>query len=714
MELIELRDIHKTYNLGEVQVPVLRGISLKVSNGDFVALMGTSGSGKTTLMNILGCLDRPTSGQYWFDGHDVVELSADQRALLRNQKIGFVFQNFNLLPRTIALENVMMPLSYTADPISDREARKRAEELLQRVGLGEHLDHEPSQLSGGQQQRVAIARALINRPPLLFADEPTGNLDSRTSDEVLRIFQELNEEEGVTIILVTHDEDVARHAKRIIRISDGVVESEQNTSSTPEQRAYHGDSNANTGERSPGGAIARTRRMLHTALNGLRRNVLRAALTALGIIIGVAAVIAMMEIGRGSSTAIQKSVASMGANNLVIMPGTASSGGVSFGAGSVMTLTPQDSDAIASDCPAVRGAAPIVRARTQVIYSNRNWVPSFIYGTTPAYLQVREWNLAEGDAFTERDVRNASKVCLLGQRLVRELFQGEPPIGKEVRVQNVSFKVIGILSVKGANMMGMDQDDILLAPWTTIKYRVTGSSLANVNQSAASSSGSGTSQQVNSLNQIYPNIQNSLYPAQSATQAADTPLPVRFTNVDQILTAARSAEESPDAIRQVTQLLRQRHRIRAGEPEDFNVRDMTEMTKALSSTATTMTKLLLAVALISLVVGGVGIMNIMLVSVTERTREIGLRMAVGARSRTILQQFLAESIFLCFCGGAAGILVGRGISHLVTALLHWPTELSLDAIFAAFIVSATVGIVFGYYPAWKASRLDPIIALRYE
>jgi len=714
MELIELRDIHKTYNLGEVQVPVLRGISLKVPNGDFVALMGTSGSGKTTLMNILGCLDRPTSGQYWFDGHDVVELSADQRALLRNQKIGFVFQNFNLLPRTIALENVMMPLSYTADPISDREARKRAEELLQRVGLGEHLDHEPSQLSGGQQQRVAIARALINRPPLLFADEPTGNLDSRTSDEVLRIFQELNEEEGVTIILVTHDEDVARHAKRIIRISDGVVESEQNNSSTPEQRSRDGGRGLKTGERSPGGAMARTRRMLHTALNGLRRNVLRAALTALGIIIGVAAVIAMMEIGRGSSIAIQKSVASMGANNLVIMPGTASSGGVSFGAGSVMTLTPQDSDAIASDCPAVRGAAPIVRARTQVIYGNRNWVPSFIYGTTPAYLQVREWNLAEGDAFTERDVRNASKVCLLGQRLVRELFQGEPPIGKEVRVQNVSFKVIGILSVKGANMMGMDQDDILLAPWTTIKYRVTGSSLANVNQSAASSSGSGTSQQVNTLNQIYPNIQNSPYPAQSVTQAADTPLPVRFTNVSEILTAARSAEESPDAIRQVTQLLRQRHRIRAGESEDFNVRDMTEMTKALSSTATTMTKLLLAVALISLVVGGVGIMNIMLVSVTERTREIGLRMAVGARSRTILQQFLAESIFLCFCGGAAGILVGRGISHLVTALLRWPTELSLDAILAAFVVSATVGIVFGYYPAWKASRLDPIIALRYE
>jgi ABC-type antimicrobial peptide transport system permease subunit len=358
-----------------------------------------------------------------------------------------------------------------------------------------------------------------------------------------------------------------------------------------------------------------------------------------------------------------------------------------------------------------------VRARTQVIYGNRNWVPVFIYGSTPAYLEVREWPLAEGEMFSEQDVRNASKVCILGQRLVRELFQGEPPLGKEVRVNNVAFKVIGLLSPKGANMVGIDQDDILLAPWTTIKYRVAGSSMANVNQSAqstSSSSSSGTSQTVNTLSQIYPNTKLNLYPEQSATQQADTPLPVRFTNVDELLTAARSTPEIPNAIRQITQLLRERHRIRTGEPEDFSIRDMTEMTKALSSTSTLMTKLLLAVALISLVVGGVGIMNIMLVSVTERTREIGLRMAVGAWSRDILQQFLVEAVLLCFCGGIAGILVGRGISLLITAVLRWPTEMSLDAILAAFAVSVSVGIIFGYYPAWKASKLDPITALRYE
>jgi macrolide transport system ATP-binding/permease protein len=718
MEFIELRDIYKTYHLGEIDVPVLKGISLTVSHGEFVALMGTSGSGKTTLMNILGCLDRPTSGEYWLEGQDVVALSADEWAQLRNQKIGFVFQTFNLLPRTSALENVLMPLSYTAQHLSDQEALQRAKDLLQRVGLGERLDHEPSQLSGGQQQRVAIARALVNTPAILFADEPTGNLDSKTSEEVLELFRKLNEEEGVTIILVTHDANVARSAKRIITITDGMVAAE----APPVQEAQGGQ----VGSSPPVGsevmaklrsglAWLRLQWMVRTAIHGLRRNIMRAALTTLGIVIGVAAVIAMMEIGSGSASAIQATIASMGANNLLVLPGTASSGGVSFGAGSVMTLTPQDAEAILNESPAVRGAVPVVRARTQVIYGNRNWVPSFIYGTTPAWLDVREWGLAEGDMFTDRDVRNASKVCVLGQRLVRELFQGENPLGKEVRVKNVSFRVIGVLTGKGANMMGMDQDDVLLAPWTTIKFRVTGSSAETANQSAAGSgSGSSTSTTVNSLNQIYPNAQNQLYPIPSASQAANTPLPVRFINVDQILTAGRSAPEIPAAIKQITQILRERHRIGPGEADDFNIRDMTEMTKALSSTGTMMTKLLLAVALISLLVGGVGIMNIMLVSVTERTREIGLRMAVGAWSRDILQQFLAESVILCFFGGVVGILAGRGISMLVRVLLGWPTELSLGAIVAAFAVSVTVGMVFGFYPAWKASRLDPIIALRYE
>lgn len=459
-------------------------------------------------------------------------------------------------------------------------------------------------------------------------------------------------------------------------------------------------------------------RTLRTAVNALRRNVLRSALTTLGIIIGVGAVIAMMEVGQGSSTAIRKTIASMGANNLLVQPGTASSGGVTFGNGSVITLTPQDADAIA-ELPSVQNVAPVVRARTQVVYGNRNWVPLYIYGTTPEFLDVRDWSdLESGEPFTDQDVRNASKVCLIGQTLARELFQGANPVGEEIRVQNVAFRVVGVLTGKGANMMGLDQDDILLAPWTTIKYRVAGSSLGSVNQStpgaASASPGAAPNQSVNTLNQLYPSVAATSYPVPSQTQQADTPLPVRFSNVDQILVSATSDHNIHEAIRQISQLLHERHRIREGHPDDFNIRDMTEMTNTLASTSTLMTNLLLCVALISLVVGGVGIMNIMLVSVTERTKEIGLRMAVGAKAGDIRRQFLFEAVFLCMLGGIVGIACGMIGSYLVWYLKGWPIELSIPAIVASVIVSATVGIVFGYYPAWKASRLDPIDALRYE
>ncbi len=457
-------------------------------------------------------------------------------------------------------------------------------------------------------------------------------------------------------------------------------------------------------------------RIFKTASRGLTRNVMRAILTTLGIVIGIAAVITMMEIGQGSSAAIQKSIASMGANNLMIMPGQATSGGVSFGAGTTMTLTPGDVDSIAADCPSVRAAAPLVRSRVQLVYGNKNWVPQQIYGTSPDYLNVRDWtDMAEGDAFTDRDVRNASKVCLLGQTEVKQLFGDQSAIGKEVRLQNVAFKVVGVLSAKGANMMGMDQDDIVLAPWTTIKYRVSNSSLTNTNQSAAaSSSSSSISTAVNTLSNLYPETSGSLYDTLSDVQQADTPLPIRFTNVDTIMAAAGSTDEIPDAISEITQLLRQRHRTKDGAPEDFQIRDMTEISKVFSSTSDRMTSLLLYVALISLVVGGVGIMNIMLVSVTERTKEIGLRMAVGARAFDILEQFLIEAVLLCLIGGIVGIMLGELSSWIVRHTTAMPTQTSVWAMVISVIVSGVVGFVFGMYPAWKASRLDPIDALRYE
>ena len=749
MELIRLENICKTYYLGEVEVPVLRGVSLTIHRGEMVALMGASGSGKSTLMNILGCLDHATSGAYWLDGQEMSRLSPNERALVRTDKLGFVFQSFNLLSRTTAIENVVMPLDYSRRRKSMWESLQDARSILTRVGLSSRIYHVPSQMSGGQQQRVAISRSLINNPSLVLADEPTGNLDSRTGVEILRMFQQLNAE-GITVVLVTHDPHVASYAHRTIRIVDGKIEDDSATdpatatftlspaaaspdapaigphveatapatiaeasTPAPEQPAsFATEEDPHEHHRVALSLLPATWR---TALNALRRNKMRAGLSALGVIIAVSAVIAMTEIGQGSKTMLQKNIASMGANTIMIFAGSTSNSGVSKGTGSAVTLTPGDAEEIGRQCPAVKNVAPLVRARSQIVYGNRNCVPENIYGTTPAYLDVRDWKkLSAGEMFSDRDVRNSNKVCVIGNTIKKNLFPRSSPVGKEIRINSVSFRVVGVLSPKGANMMGMDQDNIALAPWTTVKYRVSGTTLTSTNQSTSAGSSSSTStDSVNSLNSLYPNT-TALYLSRTTTQDADTPQPVRFTNVDQILIKAVSEAKVKRAITQITDLLHERHRIREGDEEDFDIRDMAEMMKMLSSTTQLMSSLLLVVALISLVVGGVGIMNIMLVSVTERTREIGLRMAVGARSYHILRQFLVEAVVLCLSGGTIGILLGRGVSLLVRMVVHWPTQASLETITAAVAVSVGVGVVFGFYPAWKASRLDPIEALRYE
>jgi macrolide transport system ATP-binding/permease protein len=725
MELIRLEDIRKTYHLGEVDVPVLRGISLSIQRGEMVALMGASGSGKTTLMNILGCLDHPSSGKFWLDGEEMSGLTPDQRALVRTEKLGFVFQSFNLLPRTSAINNVAMPLDYARRRVHRADARELAKSLLRRVGLSKRMDHEPSQMSGGQQQRVAIGRALVNAPALVLADEPTGNLDSHTSIEILKMFQQLNAE-GITVVLVTHDPSVAAYAHRTIHISDGLVAGDEQNSPPPLESSptLETDDETDTVPQSADGwrTIRHTRSSLlampptwRTAFGALWRNKMRSTLSALGVIIAVAAVIAMTEIGQGSKAMLQKNIASMGANTLMVMSGAAASGGVTMGSGSVMTLTPQDADEIARQCPSVASVAPSVRARSQVVYGNKNWVPNQITGTTPAFLAIRDWGaMADGEMFTDRDVRNSSKVCVIGQTIKKQLFESESPVGKDVRLNNVPFRVLGVLSRKGANMMGQDQDDIVLAPWSTIKNRVSGSALTNTNQSAsASSSTSSTNDTVNTLNSLYP-AATDIYLSRTASQTADTPQPVRFANVDIIHVKAKSSETVQSAINEITALLHDRHRIRDGETDDFNIRDMAEMAQMMSSTTESMSALLLIVATISLIVGGVGIMNIMLVSVTERTREIGLRMAVGARSHHILRQFLVEAVVLCLVGGAIGIVAGRLASLAVKHFKNWPIEASVTMIVAAVAVSVGVGVIFGFYPAWKASRLDPIEALRYE
>jgi ABC-type antimicrobial peptide transport system permease subunit len=459
--------------------------------------------------------------------------------------------------------------------------------------------------------------------------------------------------------------------------------------------------------------MRRFHRTLRTALSSLRRHLLRSMLTCLGITIGIASVVALVEIGQGTSEAVHQTIASLGANFIQVEAGSNSTSGVHMGTGTCVTLTPQDCTAILRECGTVCLAAPGVDCRMQVLYANRNWQPWKILGTSPPYLAIRGWSdLVEGEPFTESDVNGVANVCILGQTPARELFGNESPVGKEVRVRGVPLKVVGVLRRKGANMMGLDQDDLIVAPWTTVKYRLNSSKLALAEAPAATAAASLT--QINTLSKLYPSDQAQVYPQRSALQAADTPQLARFADLDDIYISVNTLEEIPLAIDQITQLLRQRHHIRPGQPDDFGIRNWIEISKKLASTTSVMTNLLLAVAVISLVVGGVGIMNIMLVSVTERTREIGLRMAVGARPRDVLRQFLTEAVVLCVLGGVGGIGLGRGVSFLVSRLLGWPVVPSLSAILAALSVSAGVGIIFGYYPAWKASRLDPIEALRYE
>jgi ABC-type antimicrobial peptide transport system permease subunit len=446
---------------------------------------------------------------------------------------------------------------------------------------------------------------------------------------------------------------------------------------------------------------------LRVALKALRRNPSRALLTTLGIVIGIAAVITMMEIGKGSSTSIQKSIEKMGANSVLVLPSWVRTGGVSQGAGTAASLTPADAEAIGRECPSVANFSPIVRANgMQVIFGNNNWVPAQMYGVSPDYMTIRNWELEEGRFFSEREVERNARVCLVGSTLVRELFGGKSPIDCEMRIRNATFKVIGVLKSKGANMMGWDEDDVVLAPWTAIRMRVTGrksGSATSTTRTAAATPG-----------ELFSGSGVAFYPEQDSSLTKDKLLVPRFTYIDQIIFSAVTPDKVGVAVREVTRLLRERHGLKPYQEDDFRIRNSADFMKMLNNTSTMMTNLLLVVALISLIVGGVGIMNIMLVSVTERTREIGLRMAVGARSRDILKQFLIESIVLCLIGGFTGIILGHGAALLVESQLNWPIESSPGAVIAAVVVSAAVGVIFGFYPAWKASKLDPIEALRYE
>jgi macrolide transport system ATP-binding/permease protein len=701
--VIRVENVSRIYHAGDVDVHALRDVSVTVESGEFIAIVGSSGSGKSTLMAVLGCLDRPTSGRYYFEGVDVAGLSEPELARIRSERLGFVFQSFNLLARTSAAENVALPLFYAASGpagVSSRLARARA--ALGLLGLGERERNTPAQLSGGQQQRVAIARALINTPSLLLADEPTGNLDTRTSHEIMETLTALNREQGVTIIVVTHEADIAAYADRVLTMRDGQIISDESKrrpatrAAGPATGVAERDTSAFHPHRAPllagqstGAFWAFSFMIVAAALQAINRNKMRSSLTMLGVFIGVAALIAMVAVGQGANEAVRKQIESLGTNLVVVLPGAARSGGFRGGSGSASTLTVGDAQAIQREVQSAGAVSYLIRQGGQVQYGNQNWSTG-IQGISPNYPPMTNWRIASGREISTDDDSQAALVVVLGQTVARQLFgEGTNPVGALIQVKNTPLRVIGVLAPKGQTAFGSDQDDLVMIPFSTAERKVLGVAAPSQAQTA--------------INWIYPTPPNP-YGLQARL--------VGFVN--QIYVQAVDQSRVQPAIGEVTELLARRHRIRAGNVNDFSVRNLSQIAETAEGSSRIMALLLAAVASISLLVGGIGIMNILLVSVTERTREIGLRMAIGARRLHVLLQFLAEAVFLSATGGIAGIVIGAALSMAISLIAGWPAPISWTAIAGGFLFSAAVGIFFGYYPARKAASLDPIEALRYE
>jgi macrolide transport system ATP-binding/permease protein len=657
MALIRLINVTKTYRMGDVTVHALKGVSLTIEEGDFVAIMGPSGSGKSTLMNILGLLDVPSEGRYELGGTPVEKMSEDELAVLRRQTIGFVFQQFHLLPRMTALENAALPLLYSEKKLN----LERSRELLERVGLGARVLHKTNELSGGQQQRVAIARSLVNQPRIIFADEPTGNLDTKSQNEIMATLRELNAQ-GITVILVTHEEEVAALAKRQIRMRDGQVQSDERREpfSSTIQATPEAKPSATLMTQAQGSRASEVLQHFQQGFRTLSANKVRTALSMLGILIGVAAVVAMLALGRGAQLEIESQLSSLGSNLLVLRAGSMRPGGVAIEAGSVSRLTVDDAQAISESIAGVNVSSPSVQGRGQVTFENKNWSTQ-VLGTRPDYARIHASEPVLGRFFDETEDRSRARVAVIGMTLVQELFPGRDPIGEMIKINKVSFQVIGVLPEKGSSGF-RNQDDIVIIPVSTAMRRLLGRKY-----------------------------------------------------VDNIEIEVAQASELERVQNEAEDLMIKRHNVPpASQSEAFSVRNMADIQEALTSSSRTMSMLLASIAGISLLVGGIGIMNIMLVSVTERTREIGLRKAVGATRFDIMNQFMAESVVVSVVGGLCGIALGWGITLAMALLVGWTTAFSPASALLAFFFSASIGVIFGIYPATKAAALNPIEALRYE
>ena len=664
--LIELQGIRKRYGgraaRGEAQPPeveVLHGIDLAIHAGEYVAIMGASGSGKSTLMHVLGCLDRPSDGVYRFNGHDAATLDADELAWLRREAFGFVFQGYHLIATESARENVEVPAIYAGLSEAARTARSTA--LLTRLGLADKQHNRPNQLSGGQQQRVSIARALMNGGQIILADEPTGALDTQSGADVMRLLRELADA-GHTLIVITHDRNVAAQARRVIEIRDGRIvgdtgagasegASAPHTTAVPAHPALAVPDIAHARTQGHTGASLRAdlREAARTAWRGMRLNRSRTGLTLLGIVIGVASVIVMLAVGEGAR---QKVVAELGTMGTTIMylgsrpPSTGGPRGI---------LTEDDLEAVRA-LPEIGHVMPVIGDPITVRYGRAD-KQMYVMAASHIMPAVHHWQVAQGRYYTEAEDRDLAPVAVIGSKTHAHFFPDDPnPLGRQLLIGNSPFEIIGVMQERGADSGAQDYDDMVFIPYDSGRARV--------------------------------------YQAQ--------------TEPDYVVVEAASSDLVQAAETAMKNVLRARH-----GREDFGVGNAAARLQAEAATRSAMTMMLGLIAAVSLVVGGIGVMNVMLMTVRERTREIGIRMATGARQRDILRQFLTEATLLTFVGGTIGVVAGLAIGA-VLRLSGVPVVFAVSAMAGAFLCAVATGLIFGYMPAKTAARLDPVVALAGE
>ena len=652
--LLEVSDLTREFPAGEGTVQILKGIDLKIYAGELVAIVGQSGSGKSTLMNILGCLDKPSAGSYKVNGRETRQLEPDELAQLRREYFGFIFQRYHLLGDLSASGNVEVPAIYAG--VDSQLRQQRSAELLSELGLEERLHHRPSQLSGGQQQRVSIARALMNGGDVILADEPTGALDKNSGVEVMRILRELNAK-GHTIILVTHDLNVAKNATRIIEISDGNIISDranvpENADSDLEHQTLQRTPQKKTSAwRSFFDRLGEAFRMALLAMNAHR---MRTFLTMLGIIIGIASVVSVVALGNGSQKQILENISSLGTNTITVYQGRGF--GDNSRASQVKTLVPADAEALAEQ-PYVDGVSPSANTSVTLRYKDTE-ASATVNGVSADFFYVRGMTFKSGQAFDKNSVTQRAQDVVIDTNTEKTFFaDGTNPVGQVLLLGSVPSRIIGVIDAQQGFMGNSDSLNVYL-PYSTVMSRMLGQS-----------------------------------------------------NVRSIIVRIKDEYPSSAAENAILTLLEQRHGA-----QDVFTQNSDSIRETIQQTTATMTLLISAIAVISLVVGGIGVMNIMLVSVTERTQEIGVRMAVGARQSDILQQFLIEAILVCLLGGILGVLLSLGIGQIIGHFAKGIIEMSYSttSIVAAFVCSSMIGIVFGFLPARNAAQLDPVAALARE